>query len=218
MADNSTLLYYELFARFLSGSGTVLFFVRLFIAVAVMIGYVVLCRQKSVFLKLFSVLFVVLNIVNSAAGICAGHYRYGIQDKMRQQAVFANEYIKDLQGNILLLSEGKDSSPEDKRVFDTYMDSVFYVCDIDSEGMQKFLEDTVLDLASEKIQCDVSGDYYLNLSHVEYLVVKDNYGIQFKKDSIEKMKDFPLEGYSMYRNLDAGKIHFVLETVCQNPG
>lgn len=218
LADNSTLLYYELFARFLSGSGTVLFFVRLFIAVAVMIGYVVLCRQKSVFLKLFSVLFVVLNIVNSAAGICAGHYRYGIQDKMRQQAVFANEYIKDLQGNILLLSEGKDSSPEDKRLFDTYMDSVFYVCDIDSAGMQKFLEDTVLDLASEKIQCDVSGDYYLNLSHVEYLVVKDNYGIQFKKDSIEKMKDFPLEGYSMYRNLDAGKIHFVLETVCQNPG
>lgn len=209
LADNSMLLYYELFARFLSKSETMLFMLRLLISIAVVIGFIVMCRQKSIFLKLFGILFVALNIVNIAVGICAGYYRYGIHEEIRQQAVDANEYLKGLQGNILLLSKGENSSPEDKRLFDTYMDCDFYVCDVDDAGMEKFLEDTVLDLDSEQIQCDVSGEYYSDLSHVEYLVVRDNYNIQFMKDSVDRMGDFPLEGYSIYKNLDSGKIHIV---------
>lgn len=89
------------------------------------------------------------------------------------------------------------------------MDCDFYVCDVDDAGMETFLEDKVLDLDSEQIQCDVSGEYYPDLSHVEYLVVRDNYNIQFMKDSVERMGDFPLEGYSIYKNLDSGKIHIV---------
>lgn len=211
LADNSTLLYYELFARFLSKSETMLFLLRFLISIAVIIGFIVMCKQKTMFLKLFGILFVALNIVNNAAGICAGHYRYGIHEEIQRQAVDANEYLKKLQGNILLLSKGggEGSSPEDKRLFDTYMDCDFYVCDIDSTGMEKFLEDMVLDLDSEQVQCDVSGEFYPDLSHVEYLVVRDEYHIQFMEDSVEWMGDFPLEGYSIYKNSDPGEIHIV---------
>lgn len=45
---------------------------------------------------------------------------------------------------------------------------------------------------------------------MEYLVLKDDYNIQFRTDSVEEMKDFPLGGYHIYRNLDSGKIHAVL--------
>ena len=89
------------------------------------------------------------------------------------------------------------------------MDCDFYVCDIDSTGMEKFLEDMVLDLDSEQVQCDVSGEFYPDLSHVEYLVVRDEYHIQFMEDSVEWMGDFPLEGYSIYKNSDPGEIHIV---------
>lgn len=210
LADNSTLLYYELFARFLSRSEAALFLLRLLLAAAVIIGYVVFQKNRTMFLKLFGLLFMAVNIVNSAAGICAGHYRYGIQEKERQQAVLANEYLKNLQGNILLFSVGADTSPEDKRLFDTYMDLPFYVCDIDSVEIQKALEDTVIDLASEQMVCDVTGDYYANLACVDYLVLKKEYPIRFREESVEEMKDFPLEGYHVYRNLDSGKIYAAL--------
>lgn len=210
LADNATLLYYELFARFLSRSETALLFMRLLIAAAVIVGYAVFCKNRSLFLKLFFLLFMAVNMVNSAAGICAGHYRYGILEKERQQAVLANEYLKNLQGNILLFSVGTDTSPEDKRLFDTYMDVPFYVCDIDNAKTQKALEDTVIDLASEQIVCDVTGDDYSNLGRVDYLVLKEDHHIRFREDCVEEMKDFPLEGYHVYRNLDSGKIHAVL--------
>lgn len=210
LADNSTLLYYELFARFLSRSETALFLLRLLIVTAMIIGYVVFYKNRLMFLKLFGFLFMAVNIVNSAAGICAGHYRYGIQEEERQQAVLANEYLKNLQGNILLFSVGADTSPEDKRLFDTYMDTPFYVCDIDSTEMQKALEDAIIDLASEQIVCDVTGDYYSNLGRVDYLVLKADYHIRFREDTVEEIKDFPLEGYHVYRNLDSGRIYAVL--------
>lgn len=87
-------------------SETMLFLLRFLISIAVIIGFIVMCKQKTMFLKLFGILFVALNIVNNAAGICAGHYRYGIHEEIQRQAVDANEYLKKLQGNILLLSKG----------------------------------------------------------------------------------------------------------------
>lgn len=212
LADNSTLLYYELFARFISKSEIILLLLRLLVAIAVIAGFIVVCKRKPVFLKLFGILFITLNVVNSAAGIFAGHYRYGIQEEKRQQAVYANEYLKDLQGNILLLSEGKDTSPEDKRLFDTYIDVEFFVCDMDGLEMQALLEDNVIDLAYERLRCDVSGDYYPNLSHVDYIIVKNDYDVRLMEDSAEKLEDFPLQGYSIYKNLDSGKMYVTGET------
>lgn len=209
LADNSTLLYYELFARFLSGSGVMLALLRVLIGGGVIAGMWVVCKQKHIFFSLFSMLFIGLNIVNSAAGGLAAHYRYAIPEEQRQQAVCANEYLNRIDGNILLVSEGREASPEDKRLFDTYMDRDFYVCDIDSAGMKSLLEDLVIDLAAESIQCDLLYEEYPDLRQVDYLVVRDNYGIRFAENTVEEISDFPLEGYSLYRNADPEQIHIV---------
>lgn len=209
LADNSTLLYYELFARFLSGSGVRLDLLRVLIGGGVIAGMWVVCKQKHIFFSLFSMLFIGLNIVNSAAGGLAAHYRYGIPEEQRQQAVCANEYLNRIDGNILLVSEGREASPEDKRLFDTYMDRDFYVCDIDSAGMKCLLEDLVIDLAAESIQCDLLHEEYPDLRQVEYLVVRDNYGIRFAENTVEEISDFPLEGYSLYRNVNPEQIYIV---------
>lgn len=178
------------------------------IVTAAIIGFAVLCRQKHWFLKLFGVLFIALNIVNSAAGICAGYYRYSIPEGQREQAVYGNEYLHDLEGNILLLSVGRETSPEDKRIFDTYVDQDFYVCDMDSVEMKAYLGDLTLDLETEQICCDVTGNYYPNLREVDYLIVKEEYGIQLEEEFVVRMDDFPMEGYNMYKNPASGEIHF----------
>lgn len=208
LADNSTLLYYELFARFLCKSNIVLTVFRILIAAVAAVGLYVFCKKRDMFLWLFCIIFIGVNIVNDLSGGAAGHYRYGIQKERREQASQANEYLRNLEGNILLISiEG--TSPEDKRLFDTYMDCEIYVMNIDALGMDVLLEDSVIDLASEGVLCDISGRYYPDLPTVDYLVVMDDYNIRFMENSVEQMADFPLDGYSLYKNMDTGKIHIL---------
>ncbi len=208
LADNSTLLYYELFARFLCKSNVTLMAFRVLIAAMAVIGLFVFCKKRDTFLWLFCIIFIGLNIVNCLAGGAAGHYRYGIKEMQREQASQANEYLRNLQGNILLISiEG--ASPEDKRLFDTYMDCGIYVMNVDGSGMDILLEDSIIDLASEGILCDISGEYYPDLQSVDYLIVMDGYHIRFMENSVDRIADFPLEGYSLYKNKDTGKIHIL---------
>lgn len=126
--------------------------------------------------------------------------------ELRSQASEANEYLHGLQGNILLISK-QGTSPEDKRLFDTYVDCSYYVMDSDSMAMRGFFEDSVLDLKTENIVCDVSGEPYPDLTEIAYLIVMDDYGIRFADSSVEKVENFPLQGYSLYQNLDMEKIY-----------
>lgn len=212
LADNSMLLYYELFARFACKSNIILTAVRVLISISVIIGNIVFCKNRKKFLLLFCGIFVCLNIVNNLAGCLAGNYRYGIKEELRAQASEANEYLHSLQGNILLISK-YGSSPEDKRLFDTYIDRSFFVMDSDSVEIGEFLGDSVLNLESEDVVCDVSNKPYPELTEIAYLIVMDDYGIRFTETSVEKIEDFPLEGYSLYKNLDTGKVYFDTDDV-----
>ncbi len=70
----------------------------------------------------------------------------------------------------------------------------------------------MIDFAYERLRCDVSGDCYPNLSHVDYIIVKNDYDVRLMEDSAEKLEDFPLQGYSIYKNLDSGKMYVTGET------
>lgn len=200
LADNSALLYYELFARFLCKSDRLLLAIRLLIAVAAAIGFIIFYRNRNLFIWLFGVIFICVNMANSAAGFFAGRYRYSIEESQRVQAAEANEYLRSLPGNILLISK-EGTSPEDKRLLDTYISRELYVTDMELAESDGILEDWMIDLSREPIRCDVSGTCYTGLNTIDYLVVKDSYHIQFKDGTVEKDMDFPLDEYSLYHNL-----------------
>ena len=207
IVDNSMLVYYEYFARFICKSDILLLVVRILMSLAVGIGLLLLWKDKERFLRVFGILFIGLNLINYIAGYFACTYRYTIDREQRMQASMANDYLLSIPGNILLLTdEGWES--EDCRLFDTYVSRDFYVAEIDAIEADGFLEDAVLDLQTEFLPCSFPSEYYPGLTEIDYLVVKDDYGIHFQPDSVVYVEDFPLSGYSLYKISKPEKIYF----------
>lgn len=207
IVDNSMLIYYEFFARFICKSDTLLLFIRILMALVLCIGVFLIYKNKEKFVLMFGVVFIIINIINSLAGYFACIYRYTIDEEQRIQASEANDYLWAIPGSILLITdEGWES--EDSRLFDTYINRDFYVAEIDMIAADGSLEDSVLDLQTESIKCNFPYKYYSGLTEIDYLIVKDDYNICFQNDSVEEMIDFPMEGYKMYRNKEQRFIRF----------
>ena len=207
LVDNNMLVYYEFFARFICKSDKVLLFVRLLMAMVLAAGCWMLWKNKDTFLKWFAVLFIMVNFISSAAGYFASVYRYAVDEKLRTQTAQANAFLQTLEGNILFITDDGWES-EDSRLFDTYVDRDFYVAEIDTIAADGFLKDAVLDLKTAAIRCNFPYKYYDDLSQVDYLVVKTDYGIGFWQETVEKVAEFPLEGYTLYKNRKPDEIWF----------
>lgn len=91
---------------------------------------------------------------------------------------------------------------EDSRLFDTYINRDFYVTEID------LICDSVIDLSAQKIPCYFPYESYHNLTKIDYLIVKESYGICFGEDTVEEHTDFPMKWHRLYRNKDVGRIVF----------
>lgn len=207
LVDNTTLVYYEYFARFVAKSDMIMLLVRIAMAAVFCVVLFVLYKRPSTFIRLFCISFIALNLINSAVEYAASLYRYRIEGDQRVQASEANNYLKTLQGNILLISkDGLES--EDNRLFDTYISRDFYITELQILENDHCLDDAVLDLNTEYVRCVYPQQYYQDLKEVDYIVVKDSYDIRFREASIEKISDFPMDGYSLYRNYEANKIYF----------
>lgn len=207
LVDNTTLVYYEYFARFIAKSDVIMLLVRIIMVAVFGIGLFVFDKRPSTFIRLFCILFIALNLINSAVEYAASLYRYRIEGEQRAQASEANDYLKALQGNILLISkEGLES--EDNRLFDTYVCRDFYVTEIEILEEDHCLDDSILDLNTEYVRCVYPKLYYQDLKEVDYIVVKDSYDIRFQESSVKEFTDFPMDGYSLYRNYGVDKIYF----------
>ncbi|MCM1561880.1 MAG: hypothetical protein NC123_20475 [Butyrivibrio sp.] len=207
LVDNNMLVYYEFFARFISKSDQLLLCVRILMSIVIGTGLLLIYRDRGKFLHIFCILFIAVNLINSIAGYFAYTYRYTINKELRTQAADANDYLWTISGNILLITdEGWES--EDSRLFDTYVTRDLYVAEIDQITVGGLLEDSILDLESEPLLCSFPYEYYSNLFEVDYLIVKEDYGIYFQPNSVEHMDHFPLTGYHLYKNLAPGKIYF----------
>lgn len=207
LIDNTTLVYYEYFARFIAKSGMIMLIVRIVMVAVFGIGLFVLDKRPNTFIRLFCILFIALNLINSAVEYSASLYRYRITGEQRAQASEANDYLKTLPGNVLLISkEGLES--EDNRLFDTYIGRDFYVTEFDILEDDHCLDDSILDLNTEHVRCVYPQQYYQDLREINYIVVKDSFDIRFQEVSVEKISDFPMDGYSLYRNSEANKIYF----------
>lgn len=207
LIDNNTLVYYEFSARFLLKSDMLLLLIRTGMALVFLLGLYIMYTRPDLFMRLFCILFLCLNVLNSGIGYLACLYRYTITEEQRARAFAANEYLQSLTGNILLIS-GDGLEAEDNRLFDTYVDRNYYVTGLDLLEADGFLADAILDLTSESVRCDYPYRYYEDLDEIHYLVVKDSYGIHFQESSVEELTDFPLEGYRLYRNLAETVVYF----------
>lgn len=201
LVDNTMLVYYEFFVRFIGKANWIQFVVRVLMVVVLIFGAQLLLKNRERFIKMFVVTFLCINLINSAAGYAASIYRYSVTREQRAQAAQADVYLQNLDGTILLVSDGGWES-EDSRLFDTYINRDFYVTELD------LLQDSVIDLSAERIPCSFPYETYRELTSVDYLIVKADYGICFQEDSVEELPDFPMTGYRLYRNRDGGRIGF----------
>lgn len=199
LVDNTMLVYYEFFVRFIAKAGWMSLVVRALMAIVLVFGAQLLWRDRQRFTKLFALLFLCLNLINSMAGYAASIYRYAITKEQRAQASQADSYLQKLEGMILLISDGGWES-EDSRLFDTYINRDFYVTELD------LLQDAVIDLSTDRIPCFFPYESYQELTKVDYLIVKEGYGIVFEEGTVEELTGFPMDGYRLYRNRDGGRI------------
>ena len=195
------LVYYEFFVRFIGKANWIQFVVRVLMVVVLIFGAQLLLKNRERFIKMFAVTFLCINLINSAAGYAASIYRYSVTREQRAQAAQADVYLQNLDGTILLVSDGGWES-EDSRLFDTYINRDFYVTERD------LIEASVIDLGTEKVPCYFPYESYQELTKVDYLIVKEEYGIRFKADTVEEFADFPMKRYRLYRNKDTGRIEF----------
>ncbi len=205
--DNSMLIYYEFFARFISKSDTGLLMIRILMSLLFCVAVFFISKNKNKFVIMFGIVFIIINIINSLGGYFACLYRYTIEEEQRVQASEANDYLWTISGNILLITD-KGWESEDSRLFDTYINRDFYVAEIDMITADGILEDFVLDLQTESIKCNFPYEYYSDLTEIDYLIVKEDYNISFREDSVEEITDFSIEGYKMYRNKEPRFIRF----------
>ena len=201
LVDNTMLVYYEFFIRFIGKANWIQFVVRVLMVVVLIFGAQLLLKNRERFIKMFAVTFLCINLINSAAGYAASIYRYSVTREQRAQAAQADVYLQNLDGTILLVSDGGWES-EDSRLFDTYINRDFYVTERD------LIEASAIDLGTEKVPCYFPYESYQELTKVDYLIVKEEYGIRFKADTVEEFADFPMKGYRLYRNKDTGRIEF----------
>lgn len=205
--DNSMLIYYEFFARFICKSDTGLLMIRILMSLLFCVAVFFISKNKNKFVIIFGIVFIIINIINSLGGYFSCLYRYTIEEEQRVQASEANDYLWTISGNILLITD-KGWESEDSRLFDTYINRDFYVAEIDMITADGILEDFVLDLQTESIKCNFPYEYYSDLTEIDYLIVKEDYNISFREDSVEEITDFSIEGYKMYRNKEPRFIRF----------
>lgn len=201
LVDNTMLMYYEFFVRFVGKADWMAFAVRTLMSAVLIFGIQLLLKDRQRFIRLFAALFLGINLINSTAGYAASIYRYAITQEQRTQASQADQYLQNIEGTILLVSDGGWES-EDSRLFDTYINRDFYVTELE------LLQDDVIDLSTDKIPCSFPCESYQDLTRVDYLIVKDDYGIAFEEGTVEELADFPMSGYRLYRNRDAERISF----------
>lgn len=201
LVDNTMLMYYEFFVRFVGKADWMAFAVRTLMSAVLIFGIHLLLKDRQRFIRLFAVLFLGINFINSTAGYAASIYRYAITKEQRAQASQADQYLQNIEGTILLVSDGGWES-EDSRLFDTYINRDFYVTELE------LIQDDVIDLSTDKIPCSFPCESYQELTRVDYLIVKDDYGIAFEEGTVEELADFPMSGYRLYRNRDAERIGF----------
>lgn len=199
LVDNTMLVYYEFFVRFIGKADWMAFAVRTLMAAALFFGTQLLLKDRQRFIRLFAALFLSINLINSTAGYAASIYRYAITKEQRAQASQADQYLQNIEGTILLISDSGWES-EDSRLFDTYINRDFYVTELN------LLQDTVIDLSTDKIPCYFPYESYQELTKVDYLIVKEDYGIAFEEGTVEELTGFPMRGYRLYRNQDGGRI------------
>lgn len=201
LVDNTMLMYYEFFVRFVGKEDWMAFAVRTLMSAVLIFGIQLLLKDRQRFIRLFAALFLGINLINSTAGYAASIYRYAITKEQRTQASQADQYLQNIEGTILLVSDGGRES-ENSRLFDTYINRDFYVTELE------LLQDDVIDLSTDKIPCFFPCESYQELTRVDYLIVKDDYGIVFEEGTVEELADFPMSGYRLYRNRNAERIGF----------
>lgn len=177
-------------------SDKLLLLVRILMSLAIGMGLLFIYKNKCRFLRIFSILFIGVNLINSTAGYFAITYRYTVDKDLRTQFAKADDYLRAIpeNRNILLITDAGWES-EDSRLFDTYISRDFYVAEIDMIESNGFLKDSVVDLQSEPLPCNFPNEY----------------GISFQSDFVEHIADFPLPDYSLYKNRTPGKIYFATE-------
>ena len=173
------------------------------ICIVVFGGFIwLIINKRKVGLCIVVTFFIAMNTFNFGIACRDAKNNYAISDKTDKQLKVADRYLNQLSGNILMIS-GTGLGP-DNRLIDANISRLIYVTGTEHIYELNYLQDGVWDLASEKVKCDYPYEFY-DIDAVDYILVPD--GINVYQHSVEKMDDFPLDGFRLYKNKDSSKIY-----------
>lgn len=175
--------------------------IRVMVIVCSFAGIYLLCHKGKVGIKVVLAFFFLVNIVNVILGYHDNKARYMITKEQEQQAIQADAYLGKLDGNVVFVS--KSGLEDDNKLIDTYINCPFFVTGVDLMIEYGYLEDGCVDLVTEKLISDLPYTPY-NISSADYVLISD--GVMVNKEKLDKMDDFQLDGYSLYKNSDPSKI------------
>jgi hypothetical protein len=162
----------------------------------------VLYRSKK-FWKIIVASMICLSIANYVAAYASIYKSYHTDREQIPLYEQADEYLSQLDGNILLVLNSDQSI---QPYFDSYVKRQLYVDTLRTLVFTDYFEDGVLDLETEKLpQERPYGGISWNLSEVDYIMT---FG-EVQVENAEQIDGFVLEteGMKLYKNLDSSKVY-----------
>ena len=211
IVDNSCLKFFEMLTKITQISTLVfteedkLLWIRELIAIIIGGGALVLVRKKHLFTRVLIIVYVIINIVNSAFVYNTGVKTYKCDKEKIEEIDTMNEYFSAISSdeNILMITK---NGFNDNRIFDTYFDKGVYVTTDFLLYEMDYMQDGVVDLKSEKIKSEFPFDLYLDLEEVSYIIANEK--IKFTDGSLEEICKFTQNGFILYKNLYPDRLQF----------
>lgn len=155
-------------------------------------------KNKKVFynISIFSILTV--NLLNNYATIENFKTEYTISKSKVDEIIKLNNFLKNIDGNLVLITEGFNN------IFDFYIDKNNY--DISkNEIILKLDENKFIDLGKDKLFANYPNKLYEDLTKINYIVTDKS--IDFDQKYTEKLEIEGITSYDIYINKDENKLY-----------
>lgn len=129
-------------------------------------------------------------------------WTYAIAPETARAADALNETLHTLPGNILFVPYGVRQ--KDSQLIDSYIDRDVYLCEFETMQQRGFLEDGVLDLATEHPVPEFPNRPYEDLREVQWLLLAD--GVAPAPGTAAPVDAATPAGYTLYQNLDPARV------------
>ena len=204
--DNTTLRYYKWYM--LLSEKIPIFrgeYLRFSLAIVILAVAVLSIKNSKKAGKIIIGVILLIQLCNNITSTVDFRLYHGISKEEQTQANILSQYVRDLDGNILII-QGERFNPTSK-ILDTYLDTDY--CVTNENEMYLLLGDKeYIDLNTQKIMTIYKNDNvpYSDYDHFDYIITEHNFS--FADGTAEKLTIDGVDFVDIYKILSGNRLYF----------